>query len=228
MRLSDNRRSEPDNGSGDVLWPASFSHRPAARTAAHALAGLVVEFALLLAYAGYFLDGFAPLGRPTGHTYDVDFLAGFVAVSLTVPMLFMFCALVAGLNGGGEATRRLLTGLGWAGTVVVNLFVLLLFQLAGEELSDSRCVVTWPAIPGGLDMVTAAALCVMAALGIGAFTSWAVWNVRCRRGRPIGRTALYVGWLTVVTIAAFLLLAYLFGHFGPYQYAAPSPRLCPG
>jgi hypothetical protein len=106
-------------------------------------------------------------------------------------MLFMLCALVAALNGGGGVTRRLLTDLGWAGTVVVNLFVLLLLQLAGEELSESRCVVTWPAIPGGLDIVTAAALCVMAALGIGAFISRAVWSVTRRCGRPIGRTALY-------------------------------------
>jgi hypothetical protein len=44
----------------------------------------------------------------------------------------MLCALVAGLNEGGGVTRRLLTGLGWAGTVVVNLFVLLLFHLEGE------------------------------------------------------------------------------------------------
>jgi hypothetical protein len=83
--------------------------------------------------------------------------------------------------------------------------------------------VTWPAIPVGLDMATAAALCAMAALGIDTFISWAVWSVTWRRGRPIGRTALYVGWLAVVTIAAFLLLAYL---FGPYQCAAPSPGLC--
>ncbi|WP_316775673.1 hypothetical protein [Streptomyces sasae] len=121
--------------------------------AAHVLAGLTVEFVFLLAYARYFWAGLNDSDRPTGHWFDIGAIVEGLAVCLAVPVVLMFCALVAGLREHRVA-RRLLTGLGWAAAAVVNLPVSLLLILGSEQLSEGACAVASRPVPGGVDLMT--------------------------------------------------------------------------
>ncbi len=71
--------------------------------------------------------------------------------------------------------------------------------------------------------MTVVLLCVMAALGSGALISWSLWRIACRLDRTIGDVARYAVWLTVFSITAFVLLAGLFGHFGPHRTTLCTP-----
>ncbi|MFD8733662.1 hypothetical protein ACFV06_01965 [Streptomyces sp. NPDC059618] len=188
-----------------ALWPVLGLPR-AARAAAHGLAWLLLEAAVMEAFDHFYRSDSNAPRHSTGLL---------VPALLTVPVLLMAAALGSAVRPGAlEGRRRLLgrvvSALAWATAVAASVMALVVLFIGAADL----CEMTAPPVPARLDPALMVPACLAAALALGAAAGGVASALSRHR---MGAVARYAVWIVTAAVGVFLLLA-------PVLRASPTCR----
>ncbi|MFF3446678.1 hypothetical protein ACFYXJ_05990 [Streptomyces sp. NPDC002667] len=190
----------------EALWPVLRMPRGAARTAAHGLAWLLLEAAVMEAFDLFYWSDSNAHRHPTGLL---------VPILLTVPALLMTAALASAVRLDTPARPwrmrgRVLSTLAWTAAGAASLMALLMLVMGAADL----CEMTAPPVPAHLEPALMVPACLVAALALGAAAGSAASALSQRR---MGTVAHYAVWIATAAVSVFLLLA-------PILRASPTCR----